>query len=62
VVEGVGDRLRIMTGSIARWSALRRNFAAGMSGSIAYVLDEDGKFASRCNLAMVGSSRCRRDG
>jgi glutamate synthase (NADPH/NADH) large chain len=30
-----------------------RNFAAGMSGGIAYVLDEDDTFASRCNLAMV---------
>jgi glutamate synthase (NADPH/NADH) large chain len=30
-----------------------RNFAAGMSGGIAYVIDEDGTFASRCNLAMV---------
>ena len=30
-----------------------RNFAAGMSGGIAYVLDEDGTFASRCNLSMV---------
>jgi glutamate synthase (NADPH/NADH) large chain len=30
-----------------------RNFAAGMSGGIAYVLDDDGTFASRCNLAMV---------
>jgi len=30
-----------------------RNFAAGMSGGIAYVLDEDGSFASRCNLSMV---------
>jgi glutamate synthase domain-containing protein 3 len=30
-----------------------RNFAAGMSGGIAYVLDEDGTFASRCNPAMV---------
>lgn len=30
-----------------------RNFAAGMSGGIAYVLDEDGTFANRCNLAMV---------
>jgi glutamate synthase (NADPH/NADH) large chain len=30
-----------------------RNFAAGMSGGIAYVLDADGDFASRCNLAMV---------
>ena len=30
-----------------------RNFAAGMSGGIAYVLDEDDTFASRCNLSMV---------
>jgi len=30
-----------------------RNFAAGMSGGIAYVLDEDGTFESRCNMAMV---------
>jgi glutamate synthase (NADPH/NADH) large chain len=30
-----------------------RNFAAGMSGGIAYVLDEDGTFKTRCNLAMV---------
>jgi glutamate synthase (NADPH/NADH) large chain len=30
-----------------------RNFAAGMSGGIAYVLDEDGTFEQRCNLAMV---------
>jgi glutamate synthase (NADPH/NADH) large chain len=30
-----------------------RNFAAGMSGGIAYVLDEDGSFESHCNLAMV---------
>src|SRR6201986_4120270 len=30
-----------------------RNFAAGMSGGIAYVLDEDNSFAKRCNLAMV---------
>jgi len=30
-----------------------RNFAAGMSGGIAYVLDENGDFAKRCNKAMV---------
>jgi len=30
-----------------------RNFAAGMSGGIAYVLDEDGSFEERCNMAMV---------
>jgi glutamate synthase domain-containing protein 3 len=30
-----------------------RNFAAGMSGGIAYVLDEDGEFVKHCNAAMV---------
>jgi len=30
-----------------------RNFAAGMSGGLAYVLDEDGSFAARCNMGMV---------
>ena len=30
-----------------------RNFAAGMSGGIAYVYDEDGSFETRCNMAMV---------
>ena len=30
-----------------------RNFAAGMSGGVAYVYDEDGSFASRCNTSMV---------
>ena len=31
-----------------------RNFAAGMSGGVAYVLDEDGTFADRCNMGLVG--------
>ena len=31
-----------------------RNFAAGMSGGVAYVYDEDGQFERRCNTAMVG--------
>ena len=31
-----------------------RNFAAGMSGGVAYVLDEEGSFAERCNMGMVG--------
>jgi glutamate synthase domain-containing protein 3 len=30
-----------------------RNFAAGMSGGIAYVLDEEGEFSARCNMGMV---------
>ena len=55
VVEGVGDHgCEYMTGGIvAVLGYTGRNFAAGMSGGIAYVLDEDGTFASRCNLAMV---------
>ena len=55
VVEGVGDHgCEYMTGGImVCLGGTGRNFAAGMSGGIAYVLDEDGNFASRCNLAMV---------
>ena len=55
VVEGVGDHgCEYMTGGIVVVLGYTgRNFAAGMSGGIAYVLDEDGSFASRCNLAMV---------
>jgi len=34
--------------------ATGRNFAAGMSGGMAYVLDEDGTFHERCNMGMVG--------
>jgi glutamate synthase (NADPH/NADH) large chain/glutamate synthase (ferredoxin) len=34
-----------------------RNFAAGMSGGVAYVYDEDGRFASRCNTSMVTLDR-----
>ncbi|WP_417667723.1 glutamate synthase large subunit [Roseibium sp.] len=55
VVEGVGDHgCEYMTGGvIVVIGQTGRNFAAGMSGGIAYVLDEDGTFGSRCNLAMV---------
>ncbi|WP_040856765.1 glutamate synthase large subunit [Thiorhodovibrio frisius] len=55
VVEGVGDHgCEYMTGGImVCLGPTGRNFAAGMSGGIAYVLDEDGTFAERCNLAMV---------
>ena len=34
-----------------------RNFAAGMSGGVAYVYDEDGKFATRCNTTMVSMDK-----
>jgi len=55
VVEGTGDHgCEYMTGgTVAVLGPTGRNFAAGMSGGIAYVYDEDGKFAQRCNLAMV---------
>ncbi|HQK93589.1 MAG TPA: glutamate synthase large subunit [Armatimonadota bacterium] len=55
VVEGVGDHgCEYMTGGrVVVLGATGRNFAAGMSGGIAYVLDPAGDFASRCNLEMV---------
>jgi glutamate synthase (NADPH/NADH) large chain/glutamate synthase (ferredoxin) len=56
VVEGVGDHgCEYMTGGrVVVLGQTGRNFAAGMSGGIAYVLDEDGGFAGRCNMGMVG--------
>jgi glutamate synthase domain-containing protein 3 len=55
VVEGVGDHAcEYMTGgTVAVLGMTGRNFAAGMSGGLAYVLDEDGSFQNRCNPAMV---------
>ncbi len=55
VVEGTGDHgCEYMTGGVAIViGTTGRNFAAGMSGGAAYVLDEAGDFASKCNLAMV---------
>ena len=55
VVEGAGDHCcEYMTGGVVVvLGRTGRNFAAGMSGGIAYVLDEEGDFAQRCNLAMV---------
>jgi glutamate synthase (NADPH/NADH) large chain len=55
VVEGVGDHgCEYMTGgTVVVLGATGRNFAAGMSGGIAYVLDERGDFARYCNPAMV---------
>jgi glutamate synthase (NADPH/NADH) large chain len=54
-VEGVGDHgCEYMTGgTVVVLGKAGRNFAAGMSGGIAYVLDEEGDFTQRCNLAMV---------
>ena len=55
VVEGVGDHgAEYMTnGRLVILGQTGRNFAAGMSGGIAYILDEDGHFSSRCNQEMV---------
>jgi len=55
VVEGTGDHgCEYMTGgTVVVLGATGRNFAAGMSGGIAYVFDEDGAFEKRCNLSMV---------
>jgi len=55
VVEGTGDHgCEYMTkGTVVVLGATGRNFAAGMSGGIAYVYDPDGDFASRCNTSMV---------
>jgi glutamate synthase (NADPH/NADH) large chain len=55
VVEGIGDHgCEYMTGGrVVILGSTGRNFAAGMSGGIAYVYDVDGKFASLCNLEMI---------
>ena len=56
VVEGVGDHgCEYMTGGImVCLGETGRNFAAGMSGGIAYVYDPEGKFPARCNMGLVG--------
>jgi glutamate synthase domain-containing protein 2/glutamate synthase domain-containing protein 1/glutamate synthase domain-containing protein 3 len=56
VVEAVGDHgCEYMTGGrVVVLGATGRNFGAGMSGGIAYVLDVTGDFPRRCNLTMVG--------
>ncbi len=55
VVEGTGDHgCEYMTGgTVVVLGKTGRNFAAGMSGGVAFVYDEDGQFATRCNLSMV---------
>src|SRR4030095_12069938 len=55
LVEGTGDHgCEYMTGgTVVVLGATGRNFAAGMSGGIAYVYDPDGDFAKKCNTAMV---------
>ena len=55
VVEGVGNHgCEYMTGgTVVVLGVTGQNFAAGMSGGVAYVYDEDGLFAKRCNMNMV---------
>jgi glutamate synthase (ferredoxin) len=55
VVEAVGDHgCEYMTGGrVVILGPTGRNFAAGMSGGVAFVLDEKGDFATRCNKQMV---------
>ncbi|MFM2287669.1 MAG: hypothetical protein RL684_812, partial [Pseudomonadota bacterium] len=56
VVEGVGDHgCEYMTGGrVVVLGQTGRNFGAGMSGGVAYVLDEQGDFATRVNMQMIG--------
>jgi glutamate synthase (ferredoxin) len=56
VVEGIGDHgCEYMTGGkVVVLGTTGRNFAAGMSGGVAYILDERGDFAKHCNTQMVG--------
>ena len=55
VVEGIGDHgCEYMTnGQVVVLGSTGKNFAAGMSGGLAYVLDNDGTFEKRCNTSMV---------
>ncbi len=55
VVEGTGDHgCEYMTGgTVVVLGSTGRNFAAGMSGGVAYVYDPRGEFRGRCNMAMV---------
>tara|TARA_B100000519_G_scaffold15282_1_gene11298 strand:+ start:131 stop:3928 length:3798 start_codon:yes stop_codon:yes gene_type:complete len=55
VIEGVGDHgCEYMTGGrVVILGETGRNFAAGMSGGVAYILDRDGDFNMNCNLGMV---------
>ena len=59
VVEGTGDHgCEYMTGgTVVVLGETGRNFAAGMSGGVAYVYDVDGQFARRCNASMVALDR-----
>ena len=63
VVEAVGDHgCEYMTGGrVVILGKTGRNFAAGMSGGVAYILDEAGDFATRCNMELVGLEKLEAD-
>lgn len=63
VVEGVGDHAcEYMTGGrVVVLGKTGRNFAAGMSGGIAYVYDPQGEFNRKCNLSMVELGRLDKE-
>jgi glutamate synthase domain-containing protein 3 len=63
VVEGVGDHgCEYMTGGrVIVLGKTGRNFAAGMSGGIAYIYDKESNFKEKCNLAAVGLESCSVD-
>src|SRR5882762_4255412 len=56
VVEAIGDHgCEYMTGgTVVVLGPTGRNFAAGMSGGVAYILDEKGELLSKCNMQLVG--------
>ncbi|MEE9447159.1 MAG: glutamate synthase large subunit [Arenicellales bacterium] len=64
VVEGMGDHgCEYMTGGVmVSLGETGRNFAAGMSGGIAYVYDPQGLFADRCNMEMIELESVQADG
>ena len=63
VIEGVGDHgCEYMTGGrVVILGPTGRNFAAGMSGGVAYVLDSNDDFIARCNLGMVALEKVETD-
>jgi glutamate synthase (ferredoxin) len=63
VVEAIGDHgCEYMTGgNVVVLGPAGRNFAAGMSGGVAYLLDEKGDFPTRCNMQMVGIEKLEED-
>ena len=63
VIEGVGDHgCEYMTGGrVAILGPTGRNFAAGMSGGIAYIWDPSGQFATQCNMEMVALEQMEED-